>query len=72
MWTESTHPELRTPPGMKDIISLWDFRDQEVKGSGFALPKDAKVHISAVGGGDRIFWRDMFDNEDESRMFAAG
>ena len=72
MWTESTHPELRTPPGMKDIISLWDFRDQEVKGSGFALPKDAKVHISAIGGGDRIFWRDMFDNEDESRMFASG
>ncbi len=72
MWTESPHPEFRTPPGMKEIVSLWDFREQEVKGSGFVLANDAKVHISAVGGGDRIFWRDMFDNEDESRMFASG
>jgi hypothetical protein len=30
------------------------------------------VHISAVGGGDRAFWRDMFDNEDESNMYASG
>jgi len=72
LWTECTHPELTIPPGMKEIVSLWDFRDQEVKGLGFALTKDSKVHISAVGGGDRAFWRDMFDNEDESGMFASG
>lgn len=65
-------PELSTPPGMKDIVSLWDFRDQEVKGAGFELSRDAEVHISAIGGGDRGFWRDMFNNEDESGMFASG
>lgn len=72
VWSEETSPMLTVPPGMKEIASLWDFRDQEVKGQGFVLAKDANVHISAVGGGDRVFWRDMFNNEDDSRMFASG
>ena len=70
--TKSDNPVFSTPPGMKDIVSLWDFRDQEVKGTGFVLSSASKVHISAVGGGDKAFWRDMFDNEDESGMFASG
>lgn len=68
----SANPVFSTPPGMKDIVSLWDFRDQEVKGAGFALTSASKVHVSAVGGGDKAFWRDMFDNENESGMYASG
>lgn len=65
--------QLTAPqPAVHEIISLRDFTEIEVKGSGFTLEKDCKVHISALGGGDRVFWRDMFDAADESRMYAAG
>ncbi len=71
-WADNPHPELSSPVGMKEILSFWDFRDQEVRGAGFTLSAAAKIHITAVGGGDRAFWRDMFDNEDESGMYASG
>jgi len=61
-----------TPPGMKDVVSLWDFTRDEVKGAGFVLSRDAEVHVSALGGGDRMLWRDMFEDRDDSRMYAAG
>lgn len=61
-----------TPRGMKDIVSLWDFTRDEVKGTGFVLAANAEVHISALGGGDRSIWRDMSDDQDDSRMYAGG
>ncbi len=54
------------------IIDLRDFTETEVKGAGFELNEDTAVRISALGGGDRVFWREMFDNADESRMYASG
>jgi len=54
------------------IVDLRDFTETEVKGTGFVLKEDAAVRISALGGGDRVFWREMFDNADESRMYASG
>ncbi|MEX2117710.1 MAG: hypothetical protein WEB37_12570 [Bacteroidota bacterium] len=61
-----------TPPAQREILSLRDFTEVEVKGAGFSISKDARVNISALGGGDRVFWRDVFDAADESRMYAAG
>lgn len=60
------------PPGVKTIIELRDFVDEEVKGAGFVLTADATVHIRALGGGDRVFWRDMFDDDERSQMYASG
>lgn len=54
------------------IVDLRDFTETEVKGTGFVLNNDTAVRISALGGGDRVFWREMFDNADESRMYASG
>lgn len=58
----------------KQIISLKDFTEQEVRGIGLKLDKEITVHISAVGGGEKAFWREFFgDDERESeQMFAAG
>lgn len=72
----ATHsPSLRlssSPPAQREIISLRDFTDIEVKGAGFSVKNDIRIFISALGGGDRVFWRDVFDAADESRMYAAG
>lgn len=54
------------------ILELRDFTGTEVKGSGLLFSEDLTLSISALGGGDRVFWRDMFDNADESRMYASG
>ncbi|MEX1140193.1 MAG: hypothetical protein WEB33_12730 [Bacteroidota bacterium] len=61
-----------SPPAQREILSLRDFTDIEVKGAGFSLKNDARIFISGLGGGDRVFWRDVFDAADESRMYAAG
>ncbi len=59
-------------PAQREIFSLRDFTEVEVKGAGFSINKDTRLYISALGGGDRVFWRDVFDAADESRMYAAG
>ncbi|MGB2868788.1 MAG: hypothetical protein WBD36_10070 [Bacteroidota bacterium] len=58
----------------KQIISLKDFTEQEVRAVGLKLDKELTIHISAVGGGEKTFWREFFgDDERESgQMFAAG
>ncbi len=55
-----------------EIVSLKDFTKQEVRGAGITLTKDVKVHISAVGGGDRSFWQDAFGDNESQQMFASG
>jgi hypothetical protein len=37
--------------GEKLIIQLKDFSQTEIKGGGFTLPSDERVHIKAIGGG---------------------
>jgi len=69
---DSSYLNATPPPAVKEILSLKDFTDIEVKGAGFTLQRDTRVHLSALGGGDRVFWRDVFDDADESRMYAAG
>ncbi|MEP0822151.1 MAG: hypothetical protein HRF44_04830 [Ignavibacterium sp.] len=54
------------------IVSLKDFTDTEIKGAGFTLTSTTRLHISALGGGDKVFWRDVFNDPDVSRMYAAG
>jgi len=67
-----TYSAVSPPPELREILSLHDFTEVEVKGAGFSIGKDTRVHIFALGGGDRVFWRDVFDAADESRMYAAG
>lgn len=60
------------PPPGKHIITLRDFTKEEVKAVGLSVQKDLTVHVSAVGGGDKAFWRDLFDaNTRSAPMFAA-
>ena len=54
------------------IVSLKDFTKEEVRGEGIALSKDLTVHISAVGGGDRSFWSDAFEDNESQQMYASG
>lgn len=53
------------------IVSLKDFTKEEVRSAGITLAKDMKVHIAAVGGGDRGFWSEWNDDEDP-QLYAAG
>jgi len=55
-----------------EIVSLKDFTKEEVRGAGFTLSKDLAVHIAAVGGGDRSFWNDAFNDDESQQMYAAG
>jgi hypothetical protein len=55
-----------------EVVSLKDFTKEEVRGAGITLSKDLTVHISAVGGGDRSFWRDAFGDDESGQMYAAG
>ncbi len=71
--TEAKFP----PPDQNTVISLKDFTDQETKGAGFTLTRDLKIHVSALGGGDRRRWNGWFERwfdhgEEENRMFASG
>ena len=56
----------------KEIVSLKDFTKLEVRATGITLAKDLKVHISAIGGGDRSFWQDAFGDNESQQMFASG
>jgi hypothetical protein len=56
----------------RQILSLRNFTDIEVRAAGFTLKTNARVYISALGGGDNVFWREVFNNPDVSRMYAAG
>jgi hypothetical protein len=60
----------------KAIVSLQDFTAQETKAAGFTLPRDMKLHITALGGGDRRSWSGWIDewvnDDEENRMFASG
>jgi hypothetical protein len=64
------------PTGSDDkgtqVISLNDFTKEEVKGAGIILSKDLTVHVSAVGGGDKSFWKETFGDNDSQQMYAAG
>jgi len=66
-------PALAQPPEKGTaIVTLKDFTKEEVRGAGITLSKDLTVHISAVGGGDRSFWRDAFGGDESDQMYAAG
>ncbi len=58
--------------GSKPVIELRDFREVEVRAAGITLAKDMPVHISALGGGDKGFWNNMFDGDDEWPSLYAG
>ncbi len=64
----------KSVPTAVQIVSLKDFTEEEVKGIGIELDRDLKVHISAVGGGDKSMWDnwEMSGNDESARMFAAG
>lgn len=61
-----------SPSPRKQIAVLRDFTETEVKAAGFTLPSRTTITISALGGGDKMFWRDVFNDPDVSRMYAAG
>ncbi len=54
------------------VVTLKDFTKEEVRGAGITLSKDVTVHVSAIGGGDRSFWSDAFDEDESNQMYAAG
>jgi 5-hydroxyisourate hydrolase-like protein (transthyretin family) len=62
--------------GEGTILSLQDFTAQETKGAGLTLTHDMRVHVTALGGGDRRFWNGLFENwfddDEENHMFASG
>jgi hypothetical protein len=66
------HATVDGPEKKGEIVSLRDFTKEEVRGVGITLSKDLRVHISAVGGGDKSFWSDAFSDNDSQSMFAAG
>lgn len=69
---ENFGPTMIVPKGMKSIAELKDFTEEEVKGAGFVLTNNTTVHISALGGGGKIFWRDVFDDDERTQMYASG
>ena len=78
--TTVTIPEfflLANPPQQSDgkyyFITLKDFTKDEVKGLGFTLDKDTKIHINAVGGGTKNSWHEWWGKKGQSNdMFASG
>src|SRR5512140_3562169 len=54
------------------IVLLKDFTKMEVRGIGITLDKEIKIHISAVGGGDKSVWQDAFGDKESQQMYAAG
>lgn len=63
--------QARNPGNGVEIVTLKDFTKQEVRGAGITLLKDMRVHIYAVGGGEKSMWRDMFDDNESQQMYAA-
>lgn len=70
--TGTANPSDPSPSPPTRIVSLKDFTETEVKGAGFTLVSKTRLHIFALGGGDKVFWRDVFNDPDVSRMYAAG
>ncbi len=58
-------------PGNKAVVSLKDFRDEEIKSAGFTLAKETQVHIHALGGGEKRSWENWF-GDDEPQLYAGG
>lgn len=54
------------------VLELSDFREHELRGAGITLNKGITLHVSALGGGDKSFWRDIFDDDSRPQMYAAG
>lgn len=48
-------PFTSAQAGERSIIQLKDFTQTEIKGAGFSLPGEMKVHIRAIGGSGRAF-----------------
>ncbi len=72
-FSESKSKEGTPVPSSKEIVSLKDFTAEEVRSAGFAIEKEMTLHLSAVGGGEKSFWRELVDdNEDSQRMYAYG
>ena len=61
-----------SPGSSKEIVSLKDFTKEEVRATGITLAKDLSVHVSAVGGGEHSFWRELTDDHTDDQMYAYG
>jgi hypothetical protein len=61
------------PDSQKYFVTLRDFTKEEVKGIGFTLSKGLTIHISAVGGGSKNIWNELWGNKSQaSGMYASG
>lgn len=74
---ESDPPPTFAFPGQlndkgTEIVSLKDFTKKEVRGVGMTLSRDMKVHIAAIGGGDKSVWNNMAGDDESEEMYAAG
>jgi len=55
------------------FITLKDFTKEEVKGIGFTLTKDTKIHINAAGGGNKDNWHEWWGKKSHANnMFVLG
>jgi hypothetical protein len=59
------------------IAELKDFRTVEVRGAGFTLSHEARIHVEALGGGEKGFWErwigdDDDDDNDGATLYAGG
>lgn len=59
--------------GKNYFITLKNFTKEEVKGLGFTLTQETKIHINAVGGGTRSKWKEWFGKSRRiNDMYAYG
>lgn len=54
------------------VATLKDFSELEVRGAGFTLTRNIKVHIDAVGGGDKSVFRELVMDDENTGMYAYG
>ena len=59
-------------PSSSTVADLHDFRTVEVRSAGFMLAREARVHINALGGGDKSFFQRWFDDGEEGPALFAG
>jgi hypothetical protein len=71
VFTASPSSNSSREPGDKIVTSLKDFRDQELKSAGFTLAKETRVHVHALGGGEKRTWENWF-GDDEPQLYAGG
>ncbi len=68
----SNNPEPQSDQ-QKNFVTLKDFTKEEVKGVGFIISNDLKIHISAVGGGRKSAWKEFWGSKTEGEeMYSAG